>query len=728
MRTNAEPDRKLASRWFPPATVPGTDVGPGEPVGCISTTYTFDARLFEADLLPRFLGLKFDDSEGGRAFVIEREQKLATCRAVVLVDEGHVDGSQTTLRWDQLPVRVPRGAQHSKVVVLTWERCIRVIISSANLTKFGYRHNHEIAGALDFFNDASSPPRTILLDSLEFLETLTSSGWIAAADPVLDRLKRDLADIRRRVAGWRKMPREHARRETPRIIFAATLPRHGRNKQVTSPLDVLAEAWGTRRATDITVMTPFVGAGNEANNPDPVIAKLRQIPTTRNATGTLVTPGRLAEGQSRRVLIQLPRRFRDSWASAWRVAPAAIPIHIVPSIRKGAKVKGLRNLHAKAVLISDDQRAALLCGSSNFSPSGMGTGPANIEANWCYVHDDARYLRAAFPVDWPAGTDAGPFEWPEDPPPADEEPTAFPRVPACFLWATYSQPEAQLKIGWDRDAPCPTNWRIRIPGESESELVSASTYVDLLSGSEIVVPCKNQLTTACLIIEWTDGEGSHEAKLPINVTRPEDLPPPDEFLLLSLAAIIDCLASGRDPAEWIEPDGKDKGSSAGKHTAAIESLKAVGTDSFLLYRVRRLGQALSVLAERLVRSVRSVDAIRYRLLLDPFGPMGLAQAIVREADLGTQTASAKTQAASVAAFSLSEVALTMAHVAARFGKLRDGGPDLTIVFHELFSKLDPIIGGVLSDAEPDVRAYAALVKQRCVALVGFSVIEDRHAR
>ena len=236
--------------------------------------------------------------------------------------------------------------------------------------------------------------------------------------------------------------------------------------------------------------------------------------------------------------------------------------------------------------------------------------------------------------------------------------------------------------------PFPTEWKIRIPGQSESVLVSASTYQQYLSGNELVVPYKEQLATACLVVEWTDGDGPHEAKLPINVTRPEDLRPPDEFVSLSLTAIIDCLASGRDPAEWVEPDGKGKGSSAGNNTAAIESLKAVGTDTFLLFRVRRLGQALSVLAERLVRSVRSVEAIRYRLLLDPFGPLGVAEAIVRQMEPAKPTASERTQAATVAAFSLSEVALTMAHVAARMARHRDGGPDLMPIFRELFARLE----------------------------------------
>ena len=185
--------------------------------------------------------------------------------------------------------------------------------------------------------------------------------------------------------------------------------------------------------------------------------------------------------------------------------------------------------------------------------------------------------------------------------------------------------------------------------------------------------------------------------------------------------------SGRDPAEWVDPDGKEKGSSIGNNAAAIESLKAVGTDTFLLYRVRRLGQALSVLAERLVRSVRSVDAMRYRLLFDPFGPMGLAEAIVRQIESPKPSASDRTQAATVAAFSLSEIVLTMAHVAARMGKHRGGGPDLIPIFRELFARLDELTTRVLPDAEPDVCAYSALVKQQCAELVRTDVVREQHA-
>jgi hypothetical protein len=129
-------DKTLTAYWSTPiATGPLEQDSAGAPVACIATTYTFDAAFFEVDLLPRFLGLKFDQTEREISFLVEREQALGTIRACVLVDHTCVDARQTTLRWDQMAVRVPGGVQHAKVVVLAWERWVRIIVSSANLTR-----------------------------------------------------------------------------------------------------------------------------------------------------------------------------------------------------------------------------------------------------------------------------------------------------------------------------------------------------------------------------------------------------------------------------------------------------------------------------------------------------------------------------------------------------------------------------------------------------------------
>lgn len=94
--------RTLASSWSVPVSTPAGGE-PGNALICIASTYTFHAPFFESELLPRFLGLKFDETEGIRPFVVEREERLATTRVCVLVDADHLDPSQSTLRWDQVP-------------------------------------------------------------------------------------------------------------------------------------------------------------------------------------------------------------------------------------------------------------------------------------------------------------------------------------------------------------------------------------------------------------------------------------------------------------------------------------------------------------------------------------------------------------------------------------------------------------------------------------------------
>src|SRR5438067_1960664 len=101
-KTRDEAVPTLSSCWSPPATLPTGEAG--KPLVCVATTYTFHASLLELELLPRFLGLKFDETEAVRAFAVEREQALAIARVFVLVDGLHFDASQSTLRWAQLPV------------------------------------------------------------------------------------------------------------------------------------------------------------------------------------------------------------------------------------------------------------------------------------------------------------------------------------------------------------------------------------------------------------------------------------------------------------------------------------------------------------------------------------------------------------------------------------------------------------------------------------------------
>ena len=95
--------------WRPPQA--------GDPVGCLATTYTFEPGLFDEQCLARFLEIESEPNREDLAFLLERETRLGSLYAGVLVDHTQA-GVDHSLRWDVLPVRIPGGKQHAKIVFL----------------------------------------------------------------------------------------------------------------------------------------------------------------------------------------------------------------------------------------------------------------------------------------------------------------------------------------------------------------------------------------------------------------------------------------------------------------------------------------------------------------------------------------------------------------------------------------------------------------------------------
>src|SRR4051812_42256314 len=90
----------------------------GDPIGCVTTTFTFEAAFFEEQCLSRFLKIENDPAEDVRGYLVEREERLSQAAAFVFVDDVHVPRLRS-LRWHVLPMRVPRGGVfHAKVTLL----------------------------------------------------------------------------------------------------------------------------------------------------------------------------------------------------------------------------------------------------------------------------------------------------------------------------------------------------------------------------------------------------------------------------------------------------------------------------------------------------------------------------------------------------------------------------------------------------------------------------------
>ncbi len=91
---------KLLDKWLPPE-------GVGQPIGCIATSFTFEADFFQEACLSRFLG--FDGVRGETSelsYVIEEEERLAETSVTAIVDRSQNPGNRN-LRWDLLAVSPP---------------------------------------------------------------------------------------------------------------------------------------------------------------------------------------------------------------------------------------------------------------------------------------------------------------------------------------------------------------------------------------------------------------------------------------------------------------------------------------------------------------------------------------------------------------------------------------------------------------------------------------------
>jgi hypothetical protein len=480
-------------------------------------------------------------------------------------------------------------------------------------------------------------------------------------------------------------------------------------------------------------MTPFVG--DLAGPVDPVVRRLLELPRTRDVQGYLVVPGHPSEADPKRTTVGLPRRFLEAWASAWRVDPNDVPTYVVPLCRTGEKAN--RELHAKGILVGGEGVTMLLCGSSNFSPHGMGVGVANAEANLCYLDDrDTRrnelLLEERLPADWEKDLCEGAM-WPETAEPIeDEDPGADRPLPVAFLYAVYNQQTATLTVVVDATASFPSEWSLRWPGERSGEALPLVDHVKQPhppTNGRIVLQLSASLrgaNIAGLRLHWRDEEGTMQhAILAVHVESAEDLLPPEEFRSLTSDGILQCLLTGRDLAEWVEVlEWQQTTAQTNATPRELDSLLAIETSGYVLYRTRRLGQALAALGERLVGTVRMRDAMAYRLGQDPLGPLMLAKALVREWQEASKQSAPSVDDPAVLLFSLAEINLMVAHVARRVTESH-----LRPLFRTSIEELDGLCKEVASGytLPPNLAAYLRAVKRKAGHLLGVTGAE-RHAR
>ena len=654
----------LSSHWCPP-----TDVlvgGVGEPVACVASTFEFDAAFFETELLPRFLGLKFDHTENELTFLVEREEKLALTSTAVLVDIHKADPGQTSLRWDQVPIAVPgsQSIQHSKIVVLVWERLVRLIVGSANLTRPGYRRNREVFAALDFYDDTESLPRRPVEDAIGLLEQILD--WSRVPDATRNRTLDTLSLVRQKLASWAAIPEDFRPREKPKMSFIATLPAINGQGPI-SALDQVSSLWGSRSVSEMTVFTPFVGKPDGEG--DKVVQRLAAIPRSRDCVGWLIAPRHPAEESDSEIRVALPESFGNAWHECFDSRGGG-RILAIPQFVKGVD-KINRILHSKVLSLEDADHQLLMIGSSNFTPHGMGIGVFNVEANLLFEDaSEEAWPRIELPIGWDEWNAVEDVQWDEHFEPAEDTVDHAVMLPRFFVCASYSQVTGVLKVTLDRSCPEPSEWTVRLKGVDMDGLTVfiRSSNPDMEMLTHTFPDESRSASLAALLVAWNDDSGqARQAQIIVSIESKDDLVASEQFRAFGVDAMIDCLVHGRSLAEWQERQTNRKTLGIGLNEA-LDSLRSVDTSGYLLYQVRRFGRAMSGLCERLERVVLLPTAVRYRLFKDPLGPISLGEALT---NINGSTSSFSTLSDEHRLFLLTELLLSVARTTHRMLKQTD---------------------------------------------------------
>lgn len=421
---NGRSNTAMLELWRPPAHA-------GDPLGCVTTTYTFAPGLFDEQCLGRFLEIESEPNREDLAYLLERETRLGSVYAAVLVD--HVNaGVEHSLRWDVLPVRIHGGKQHAKLSLLAWSGCVRIIITSANLTEPGYRTNHEVASAIDLTSGASD--EELVAQSVSFFRSLLSFVPGAPDEPPeFRRLKRFLEQVEKLVERWKQRPR--SRTLYQQLVF--TLPRTAANPARSS----LEEAIRACRSSggspvEAEVASPFFDEDTDHSRAAASLCKLMARGTARELS--FCVPA-LTDGGDRTPILRIaapkallitPKRYGGT-----------VHVKLLPQFDAD---KNRRTWHAKMLAFYSDYYSALMTGSSNFTCAGLGIdGNRNAEANLLTIVSRKAYGREVTSLEsvWPAMDIVAEPESAEWQGPSneleEEEQAAALSVPAGFLLATY---------------------------------------------------------------------------------------------------------------------------------------------------------------------------------------------------------------------------------------------------------------------------------------------------
>ncbi len=628
--------RKLIDKLVPDPTRWGTMRG------LFSSTYELSPDFLEMDFLPSVFGLgAWDDRSWATRIEIEKHlSQLDT--AVILTDARRYRGRPRSLRLEVQPVVTPHGsALHAKVTLVLFERAVRLIVGSANLTERGYRRNREIVAILTA-TQGSRNEAALIAQALDGARTALAP-WLP------DGARALFADSLDTLRPWMKES------GNPDITFLWT---HGKTKLWREFLD----RWPTGETIKrLTIISPF-WSDDAGLTLSAILNQMRKTEALAvDAEVRLLTDA--FEGADGHILPILPLGYASyDWAGLGvrATAQAVSPKVLEEELGGMDGFTGSRALHAKAVLLEGARSGLAYLGSANFTAHGWGflndRIAANVEAGLIVrrsihagVFDRLMPDLVGQPVLLASGnfqSFQAPDQGPEDDP--------WPEFVRQVLLSPVSPDDDELELVIELDVtgdphawsaklldkegfPGETLVHIETTGEAPSARVQvplpAPTLTRLLTDQEVLIcwdecPCGRAVPL--------NVEASARLRLPISPGRQRI----QETDLLSYY-------QGRISWEELFPDPDPPTGHAGSSPLPAVPVAGVDKSRIQSYQIREFVEALTGIRQDLAASTQSEPSMRLALL-GPVSPLALAQTVREAVDSGVRTPMA-------AAFQLVEI-------------------------------------------------------------------------
>jgi phosphatidylserine/phosphatidylglycerophosphate/cardiolipin synthase-like enzyme len=635
MRDNQD----ISSRKLIDKLVSRTELGPMR--GLLTTTYELQPDFLEMDFLPSVFGLgAWDDRSWTTRMALER--RLCELEAAVIITEARrYHGRPRSLRLAVQPAVSPRGsALHAKVTLLLFDRGVRLIVGSANLTEQGYRLNREVVAVMTA-SQTSKKEAALIAQAL--------AGMGAALASWLTDEARNL--IRCSIETLNPWLNEDTDPDT------AFLWSHGQTKLWRE----FVARWPVGELIKrISILSPFwsedAGVTLKA-----FLAELKKSGVLApDADVRLLTDAFAGADGKFMPVLPLGYAAYDWLALGVKATAQAVSPIIHPEELGGVEgFTGTRRLHAKVVLMEGTRTGLAYLGSANFTARGWGflaNHATNVEAGLVLRRSiQAASLDKLIPdlVGQPillGDGNAQALRAPESGP-ADEPWPEFIRQ-ILLSPAAKGQDELQLLIEVAPGSPA-FSWSAKLLDKegipSETILPVENTRVT----SKIVFPVflsaqnlTRLLTEQEVLICWTECPSGRPVPLNIESSARTLLPISPGNKNIEESSLL-CYYQGRISWEQLFPD-PDLAISQNSN-APLPTAPGAGVDKSRIqsYQIREFVEALTGLRQDLQAATRTEPSMRLALL-GPVSPVALAHTIFEATKLGRRTPTA-------AAFQLVEI-------------------------------------------------------------------------